>query len=117
MRCGIAHHARSQQATGFVVPGGTHFVAIDGFLAARAVSTFTALIAPGLLTVTVIRSPVRNGFLMNEASDTVPNAFFFVKPLPFRPFGHALPAHVTVTVEPSGTFFTCNVDSFVVFFV
>ena len=43
---------------------------------------------------------------MNLAKVTVPKAFFFVKPLPFRPDGQPLPLQVTVTVEPSGTFLT-----------
>ena len=56
--------------------------------------------------MTVILSPARSDFLMNFASVTVPNALVFVKPLPFRPDGQPLPAHVTLTVELSGTFLT-----------
>src|SRR3954447_5987696 len=106
-----------QQLTAFFAPGGMHLVEIRGFLAGRKVITFTAAIAFGLETVTVILSPALKAFLMNLASVTVPKAFFFVKPLPFRPDGHAFPAQTAVTVAPSGTFLTCSVDSLVVFLV
>jgi hypothetical protein len=91
-----------------LAPGGRHLVATSGALRPRIVMILTAAIAAGLDTTTVILALVGIDFLMNRFRDTVPNAFRLVKPLRVRPFGQPLPLQVTVTVDPSGVFFTSS---------
>src|SRR3954451_5351150 len=70
-----------QQLTAFFAPGGMHLVEIRGFWPGRRVIAFTAAIAFGLETVTVIRSPALKAFLMNLASIWVRKALSSVNPL------------------------------------
>src|SRR5690349_18108182 len=91
------------QATCAVEPGRMHLVVITGALDLRILRIFTALIALGLDTTTVIVTPTFSGFLMNFFRSTEPKAFVFTKPLPFSPLGQPEPLQVTVTVAPSGT--------------
>ena len=93
-----------------------HFVAIVGDLALRNVIVLIVMSEPVLETVTVIFAVTGTAFLMNAERLTVPPAFGLAEnPLPFRPFGQPLPAHVTFTLAPAGTPLTWSRENFVDF--
>ena len=95
---------------------GRHFVAIVGDFALRSVIVLIVVSEPVLETVTVIFAVTGIAFLMTDARLTVSPAFGLEEnPLPFRPFGQPLPAHVTTTVAPAGTPLTCSRENFVLF--
>src|SRR5690242_14784590 len=64
-----------QQATGLAEPSGWHSVATSGAFRARIVRTFTAELAPGLETITVISVPTLSCFLSTGASSRRPAVF------------------------------------------
>src|SRR4051794_36498523 len=68
----------------------------------RIVSVLVTVVAPAFVATTLITVPTGSACLMNVFRLTLPDAFFFVKPLPFRPFGQRLPLQVTTIVVPAG---------------
>src|SRR5689334_9324790 len=61
-----------QQATGLAEPSGWHSVVTSGAFRARIVRTFTAEVAPGLETITVISVPTLSCFLSTGDSNRRP---------------------------------------------
>ena len=93
-------------------PSGWHWVVTEGALRARILRILTAELEPGLETTTLMAVLTLSFFLIREARETWPEAFFLVKDFLAQPL-----AQVAVTVEPAGTFLTTSVESLVVFLV
>src|SRR6478735_233253 len=83
----------------------------------RIVSVLVTVVAPAFVATTLMTVPTGSACLMNVFRLTLPDAFFFVKPLPFRPFGQRLPLQVTTTVVPAGRSRSTSDENFVALLV